>query len=292
MALAASFEQTYAAARTLYREGRHAEAVTLLRHLLLERPEQEKVHDFLMLVLHAQGRRDEAMAAYRHAVRLGAYPASPAFDALYEEALIATGNCPSPLGRRARLRNLHDFVSRTADRAGCAAECGCFQGMSSYLILATLRSRDPQYKGRDYHVFDSFQGLSAPTEEDDVADDHPNAENLRQMCRRGAFSASLAEVRRALGAFPEVEYHPGWIPLTFRGIPDRQYRFVHVDLDLYDPILSALEYFCPRLAPGGMLVCDDYSWPGARRAIEEYCGESGLEHCLTADQQAVIERRL
>jgi len=49
--------------------------------------------------------------------------------------------------------------------------------------------------------------------------------------------------------------------------------FVHIDVDLYQPTLAALEYFYPRLAAGGIIVCDDYgslSFPGAYKAVEEF----------------------
>jgi len=48
---------------------------------------------------------------------------------------------------------------------------------------------------------------------------------------------------------------------------------VHIDVDLYEPTRAAFEFFHPRMAPGGVMVCDDYgfaSCPGARKAVDEY----------------------
>ena len=48
---------------------------------------------------------------------------------------------------------------------------------------------------------------------------------------------------------------------------------MHIDCDLYAPMSSALEYFYPRLAPGGFLVVHDYSslhWNGAEKAVDEF----------------------
>lgn len=137
--------------------------------------------------------------------------------------------------------------------------------MSSHLILSRLRLHDPAFAGRGHHVFDSFQGLSAPTVEDEVNDDDPNADSIRLMSQPGSFRASLAEVKQALAEFPEVKYHPGWIPLSFGGLPERKYRLVHLDVDLYDPTLAALEHFYPRLSRQGVIVRDDYGWPGGAR---------------------------
>ena len=45
--------------------------------------------------------------------------------------------------------------------------------------------------------------------------------------------------------------------------------FVHLDVDLYEPTRACLDYFLPRLSPGGFVICDDYgapTFPGAARA--------------------------
>jgi hypothetical protein len=98
----------------------------------------------------------------------------------------------------------------------------------------------------------------------------------------------MEEVRQALAEFPGVEYHPGWIPDSFRGLPERRYRFVHLDVDLYAPTLAALEYFLPRMARGGTIVCDDYGWQGARLALDEFGAREGISLTITAHKQAVI----
>jgi predicted O-methyltransferase YrrM len=97
-------------------------------------------------------------------------------------------------------------------------------------------------------------------------------------------------VRRGLAAFPAVEFHPGWIPQSFAGLREMTYRFVHLDLDLHDPTLAALEYFYPRMVKGGILVCDDYSWPGARKAIEDFCARHRVAFEATPHGQAVLRR--
>ena len=95
----------------------------------------------------------------------------------------------------------------------------------------------------------------------------------------GAFRASLETVRAVLCDFPAIEYHPGWIPATFVGLAERRYKFVHVDVDLYEPTKAAIAYFYPRLVGGGAIVIDEYGllrWPGARRAVEEFCLDRGI----------------
>jgi tetratricopeptide (TPR) repeat protein len=283
-----SFAKALKLAGDHVRGGDYPQAEAILRRLAQTKPEHELVQDLLIQALCHQGKAADAMRLYDEAVGRGAHACDPRYDALYRRALIATGNCPSPLKRRLRFRKLLELLSRVLELDGCVAECGCSRGMSSYLILSKLRLHDPKFDGHGYHVFDSFEGLSTPTEEDEVADSDPNAEDLRKMSTPGAFRASLEEVRQALAEFPFVEYHPGWIPLSFSGLPERKYRFVHLDVDLYGPTLAALDYFHPRMTRGGVIVSDDYTWPGARRAVEEYCRRNGAGYRVTEHGQAVI----
>jgi hypothetical protein len=51
----------------------------------------------------------------------------------------------------------------TASVVGDTAECGAFKGASSYLIWEANKRSKPR---RIHHIFDSFEGVSAPTSKD------------------------------------------------------------------------------------------------------------------------------
>ena len=81
------------------------------------------------------------------------------------------------------------------------------------------------------------------------------------------------EVKRVLARFPNVAYHPGWIPERFSAVTDKTFSFVHIDVDIYQPTKDSIEFFYPRLATGGILMCDDYGFsncPGATQAIDDF----------------------
>ncbi|MFN0164646.1 MAG: TylF/MycF/NovP-related O-methyltransferase, partial [Burkholderiales bacterium] len=132
--------------------------------------------------------------------------------------------------------------------------------------------------------------LSEPGPEDRLVGDEPPALRVHLAARRGWFAVPLEVVRQGLAEFPGVSYHPGWIPASLASLPERRYRFVHLDLDLHDPTLGALEYFFPRLVPGALLVCDDFNWPGERKAIEDFCARQGIAFETTPHNQAVLRR--
>jgi O-methyltransferase len=215
-------------------------------------------------------------------------PCDAAFDRLYNDGLIATRTPPTPLKRRERFYTLVGLLQQTQGIAGLAAECGCFRGLSSYLLCSSLKLADAAFDGRGYRIFDSFAGLSAPQAEDAVTAATAGAADLRQNTQAGKYAAEFATVKANLRAFPGIEYFPGWIPQAFPDEPAARYRFVHIDVDIYQPTRDSLGYFYPKLAPGGIIVCDDYNWPGARKAIDEFCAGAGVTCHTTPQMQAYL----
>jgi hypothetical protein len=46
---------------------------------------------------------------------------------------------------------------------------------------------------------------------------------------------------------------------------------LRLDTDWYESTKLELEHLYPRVAPGGVLIVDDYGhWDGARRAVDEH----------------------
>lgn len=253
-------------------------------------PTDEAGFERLMQDFVQQGREAESLVVYDAAIAAGIRPFERDFDQNYRRALVATGTPPYPLRRRSRFHELGRLFDETTGLEGDVAECGCFRGLSSHLLLGRMKRADRAFDGSGYHVFDSFEGLSEPAAADAVTGDGPVAERVRRMCKRGWFAAPLEVVKQGLAEFPGVEYHKGWIPQSLQGLPERRYRFVHLDLDLHDPTLGALEYFFPRLVPGAVVVCDDYDWPGERKAVDGFCARQGLTVATTAHGQAVLRR--
>ena len=211
----------------------------------------------------------------------------------YKRALIATGTSPLPLNRYLRHQNLIRVFALTAEISGDVVECGCARGLSSMELCLEIGRTRPDWRGKGFHIFDSFAGLSEPEAKDlDVTGiDAGEAQRILSMMHRGNMACSLAQVREAFREpYPDVAFHPGWIPDSFTGLPEQRYRFVHVDVDLYQPTLAALAYFFPRLQPGGVIATDDYNWPGGRQAVDEFCAANALRRQVTSTNQAYVVR--
>ncbi len=253
---------------------------------------QIRIHLGVFKTAARSGAVKDARESYRQVellCKVGKLP-DPAVEERYFQAMYATVTPPAGVNRKSRHMALVEQVRQIAGLEGAMVECGCFQGLSSWMICQTLNEEFGPFDGTGFHIFDSFEGLSVPTEEDALAPDTKDQDRLAVMMVPGGFICSQEDVQRHLAAFPGIRYHPGWLPQSLEGIEERQYRFVHLDVDLYEPTKGALRYFYPRLVPGGIIVSDDYGWPGGRKAFDEFCAESGVALELLPDNQAVLRK--
>ncbi len=158
-----------------------------------------------------------------------------------------------------RLAMLIAYSWMLSEKPGAFAEFGVCQG-GSLDLLARL------HPNRLIYGIDSFEGLPEPGPMDTYH-------------KKGDFALSLEEQISLSYQFnPEkVIIRKGYSPSVFHWIPsDQTFAFVHVDVDLYQSVKDALDYFYPRLIPTGMMIFDDYGFettPGAKQAIEEWKGE-------------------
>lgn len=144
------------------------------------------------------------------------------------------------------------------------AECGIFRGFSIWMMQ--------KHHPGEHHLFDSFKGLSKPTK----MDSGTNATVNRFKC-------DLDIVKHNLRDYENLHFYKGWIPKVFTQLDENKiFRFVYIDVDLYEPTKQALEFFWPRVCSGGVIVVDDYgqsNWPGVKRAVTEFC-ESVDVNCV------------
>ena len=111
------------------------------------------------------------------------------------------------------------------------------------------------------------------------------------MYQKGALAAPIEIVRHTMREFPAVQIHQGWIPEVFAVLTEPRWAFVHIDVDLAAPTRACLEYFYPRLAPSGVIICDDYGaplFPGAARAWDDFCEEHEVPFVVHDTGQSVI----
>ncbi|HEV2350765.1 MAG TPA: TylF/MycF/NovP-related O-methyltransferase [Terriglobia bacterium] len=134
---------------------------------------------------------------------------------------------------------------------GEIAEVGVYRGGSARLMCEVRGNRA-------LYLFDTFGGL-------------PSTDQLDSRFGAGQYAASFEKVQAYLADFPNVHIYKGLFPTTSGPIADKRFSFVHVDVDLYEPTRDCLEFFYPRVNPGGMFMIHDYLWAeGVRKAVQDF----------------------
>jgi hypothetical protein len=126
-------------------------------------------------------------------------------------------------------------------------------------------------------LFDTFEGMSAPSAVDRTVDGTPAAAVLAAT-RRGEgvwCYAPLEEVQANIGKTgylaERVRYIKGRVEDTIPAKAPSAVAVLRLDTDWYDSTRHELMHLYPRVSRNGVLMIDDYSdWMGARKAVDEY----------------------
>jgi O-methyltransferase len=180
----------------------------------------------------------------------------------------------------ARLQALIDAVRHCQRREvpGDFVECGVWRGGSVLAMILTLQELGAE---REIHLYDTFAGMTAPTQHDVSAFDRPALE--RWVQDGGRFEPELfapelmneEAVRRTLAGtgYPAASLHfvKGPVEDTLPTRAPACLALLRLDTDWYESTRHELVHLYPRLSQGGVLIIDDYGhWEGARRAVDEY----------------------
>jgi O-methyltransferase len=172
------------------------------------------------------------------------------------------------------LVNAVRHIARTGV-GGDLVECGVWRGGSVHAMVWALASEG--VVDRDIHLFDTFTGMTEPTDRDVRADGRLAADLLAEQERTKwvwavAPRAGVEEGLRAL-PYPYERFHlvEGPVEETVPRLAPERIALLRLDTDWYESTRHELEHLYGRLVPGGVLVIDDYgSWKGARLATDEF----------------------
>ncbi len=169
------------------------------------------------------------------------------------------------LGSR-RGRTLHRLAGQVIHDGvpGAFVDCGVWNGGST--ILMALGGA-----GRDLWAFDSFEGLPTPSEVD----------GEKSFQYAGDCVGSEARLREGIDRYAAgagLHVRAGWFQDTLMDAASEvgPVAILHCDGDWYESVRLTLEAFYPLVSSGGYIVIDDYgTWPGAKRATDDYRRAAG-----------------
>ena len=167
---------------------------------------------------------------------------------------------------------LHDAVHYIvrADIPGAFVECGVWKGGSLLVIARELQKLG--IRDRDLVGFDTFAGMTAPTEEDVRYDGKPGRDPSSIHL---PVAPSPEDVRALIHAsgYPSdrIQLVSGRVEDTLPQAAPEAIALLRLDTDWYESTRHEFTHLYPRLASGGILIVDDYGqWRGAQKATDEY----------------------
>lgn len=200
----------------------------------------------------------------------------------YGDEILSVYNKVSPytMTQDSKIAELCEAVRYIAhsDIEGAIVECGVWKGGS--MMAAALMLLNERKAERDLFLFDTFCGMTEPTEQDvSLSSGRKAIEKFKATARKDMGSdwciSPIDEVRSNMlsTGYPESLVHlvPGKVEDTIPQQAPKKISLLRLDTDWYESTLHELENLFDRITPGGVLIIDDYdSWQGARKATDEY----------------------
>lgn len=173
-------------------------------------------------------------------------------------------------------------LARTEQVPGDVVEFGCYVGTTSVHLASELRG-----SGKRLWLYDSFEGLP----EKRVEDNSPAGEQFKAGELLATKKQLIKHLKQANVPMPIIK--KGWFcDLTASDVPS-EISFAYLDGDYYDSVLDPLKLIWPRLAPGAIIVVDDYAneaLPGAAKAVDMWRAGHPISEFRVEASLAIMKR--
>lgn len=188
-----------------------------------------------------------------------------------------------------RMFGLYQSINYILDNkiAGDFVECGVWKGGSSMMIALTLQER--AVSDRSIYLYDTFEGMSEPTDNDRSFSGVEAAVLLEKEDPAISSSvwcvSSLDEVKSNLKStgypFDKLLFIQGKVEDTLPGNIPGPLALLRLDTDWYESTKIEMDLLYPLLVKKGVLIIDDFGhWQGAKKAVMEYFKKEKLSPYL------------
>ena len=179
--------------------------------------------------------------------------------------------------RIGKLLGQYEVYKQIVGLPGSIVECGLYKGVS-FVRWATFRHLLETQESRKLIGFDAFgnfpeHGLSREADVEFAATHDELA---------GGPGIARDDLRRLLGAkgFGNFDLVEGNVLETlieyFSANEHERIALLHLDMDVYEPTMAALDQLWERVVPGGLVLVDDYSTVlGATQAVDDFLSDLG-----------------
>lgn len=160
---------------------------------------------------------------------------------------------------------------------GCFVGCGVWKGGSVMAIIKTLQQSN--ISDREIYLFDTFDGMTAPTELDisntgmKASEKYPAINDYTRVSldkvKENVFKTNYNK--------SHIHFIKGKVEDTLAMNLPEKITLLRLDTDWYSSTRVELEYLFPKLIDGGVIIIDDYgAWKGSRKASDEYFEKNNM----------------
>ncbi|WP_250006212.1 TylF/MycF/NovP-related O-methyltransferase [Actinoplanes sp. M2I2] len=218
-----------------------------------------------------------------------AKPAEETYPADYDEVAVPILRAAHPYTMTRKEKRYALYLATRYvvehDIPGAIVECGVWRGGSMHVVARTLLAIGDT--SRELYLFDTFEGMTEPGDKDLTYGGRPVAELLSAQPRTARIwaVAGLEDVREGFAAIPypseRIHFVQGPVESTLPAQAPDRIAILRLDTDWYESTRHELESLYERLAPGGVLIIDDYgTFKGAREAVDEFVRRTGARLLL------------
>ncbi len=163
-------------------------------------------------------------------------------------------------------------------------ECGVCDGLTVFYALSAAKNMNKSFKAYLYDTWGTMKEDRLLESEKGHAGDYTYLNMESTMNNLGSFKSD------------DVIFNKGYIPDVFQCVQNPESLiWLHIDLNSAIPTIDALKYFWDKLEVGGVVLFDDYAWPGyqdTQKYVEEWSAEkNGTLFHLPTGQALFIKNR-
>lgn len=211
----------------------------------------------------------------------------------WERELVSTVR-PFTMTSPQRVVALAEAVSYALRREvpGAFVECGVWRGGSVLAMVLTLQRWG--ITDRDIYLYDTFEGMTKPSDLDVTEFGAPALVEWRESTRAGhvawpdwfneeTFNIDLVKGLLHDTGYPKERLHfvQGAVEETIPHTIPTEIALLRLDTDWYESTHHEMTHLYPLISAGGVLMIDDYGhWKGCRKAIDEYFDSGTAPHLL------------
>ncbi len=175
------------------------------------------------------------------------------------------------------------FANQVKDLEGDFVECGVNTGAYANAILDYTQFKNLK---KTFYLFDTFNGLV----KDQITDKELEMGIGKYLNHYNDVYHQVVETFKNL----PVNIIKGTVPDTLNECKAAKISYLSIDMNCVLPEIEALTYFWPKIVSGGIIILDDYGFPGheeQKKAFDTFALNNSVQILSLPTGQGIIIKK-